>query len=437
LKRLSAVLVAAALLFALALTVPAGATTLVATLGDKTTYFNHFGDPARGQVRAYAQGQVLDLDDNGSADALRGKGGLAEVRGVLRVAINDLELQVLRDGAFVPVADNPSDVNSSGVQPARATQWTPYQRLCAVPGLPDRTYRVAHTDGIRWDDNTLSSRTTYSAWFSAYPLEDDPSCAAPPGPSATLQVSVSDSPDPALNGQRVTYTVAAGNAGPDIANGARLVVDTDDRLDAPQPSAPAGVVCTVTDLDPSTGVDEGVACDLGDLSAGEEVVVTVAGTATGPTTAPIALETVAVLTSTSGYAADADDSESTIVSPAADLSLVKTAIQTPSTTDPANHYQFTFAVSNAGPNLATGAVVRDFFPAHLADPVSLPAGCVFDAANRLLSCSAAPLAPGAGTTFTVIAPVLGSGTNTARVAGFQADPDPADNTGQVTVTLGP
>jgi uncharacterized repeat protein (TIGR01451 family) len=436
LKRLLAVLAAAALLLALALAVPVGATTLVATLGDKTTYFNHFGDPARGQVRAYAQGQVLDLDDNGSADALRGKGGLAEVRGVLRVAINDLELQVLRDGAFVPVADNPNDVNSGGVQPARATQWTPYKRFCAVPGLPDQTYRVRHLDGIRWDDNTFSSRTTYSAWFSAYPLADDPSCIAP-GPSATLQVSVSDSPDPVLNGEQVTYTVAARNEGPDIANGAELVVDTDDRLDAPQPSAPAGVVCTVTDLDPSTGVDEGVVCDLGALSAGEEIIVTVAGTATGPTTAPISLDTVAVLTSASSYAADADDSESTSVSPAADLSLVKTAIQTPSTTDPANHYEFTFAVSNAGPNLATGAVVRDFFPAHLADPVSLPAGCVFSGTNRLLSCSAGPLAPGAGTSFMVVAPVLSSGTNTARVAGFQADPDPSDNTDQATVTLGP
>jgi hypothetical protein len=201
--RLSAVLAAAALLLAVALAVPVGATTLVATLGDKTTYFNHFGDPARGQVRAYAQGQVLDLDDNGSADALRGKGGLAEVRGVLRTAIYDLELQVLRDGAFVPVAENTSEVNSGGVQPARATQWTPSQRFCPVPGLPDQTYRVVHLDGIRWNDNTFSSRTTYSAWFSAYPLEDDPSCVAP-GPSATLQVSVSDSPDPVLNGERAT-----------------------------------------------------------------------------------------------------------------------------------------------------------------------------------------------------------------------------------------
>ena len=240
-KRLLAVLAAAALLLALALAVPVGATTLVATPGDQTTCFNHFGDPARGQVRAYAQGQVLDLDDNGSPDVLRGKGGVAEVRRVLRVAINDLELQVLRDGAFVPVADNPSDVNSAGVQPARATQWTPSKRFCAVPGLPDQTYRVRHLDGIRWDDNTFSSRTTYSAWFSAYPLEDDPSCVAPPGPSATLQVSVSDSPDPVLNGERVTYTVAAGNQGPDIADGAELVVDTDDRLGTPQPAAPAGV----------------------------------------------------------------------------------------------------------------------------------------------------------------------------------------------------
>jgi uncharacterized repeat protein (TIGR01451 family) len=198
------------------------------------------------------------------------------------------------------------------------------------------------------------------------------------------------------------------------------------------------MVCTVTDLDPSTRVDEGVVCDLGALSAGEQVVVTVAGTATGPTTAPISLQTVAVLTSSSSYATGAEDRETTSVSPAADLSLVKTAVQTPSTTDPANHYAFTFAVANAGPNLATGAQVTDLWPAHLANPVSLPAGCVFSDASRLLTCSVAPLAPGASTSFTVVAPVLSSGINTARVGqGFQADPDPSDNTSSVTVTLGP
>jgi uncharacterized repeat protein (TIGR01451 family) len=435
-KRTPAVLAVAALLLALALTVPASATTLVATLGDKVTFFNHFGDPARGQVRAYAQGQVLDLDDNGSADALRGKGGLSEVRRVLRVAIYDLELQVLRDGVFVPVADNPSEINSGGIQPARATQWTPYKRFCAVTGLPDRTYRVRHLDGIRWDDNTFSARTTYSSWFSAYPLEDDPSCVGPPpGPSATLQVSVTDSPEPVLNGEQVTYTVQVGNEGPDIANGVQLVIDTDERLDALQASAPAGAVCTVTDLDPSSGVDEGVVCDLGALSAGEQATVTVVGTTTVVASGTGAYETVAVLTSTSSYAAGADDNEFTTVVPAADLGLAKTAVQTPSTTDPGNHYQFTFAVSNAGPNATTNVVVFDAWPTHLADPVSLSAGCAFDDLGDTVTCTATTLASGASTSFTVVAPVLSSGSNTATVDGHEADPDRTNNTDSATITL--
>lgn len=435
-KRLPAVLAAVALLLTLALAVPASGTTLVATLGDKVTFFNHFGDPARGQVRAYAQGQVLDLDDNGTADALRGKGGLAEVRRVLRVAIYDLELQVLRDGAFVPVADNPSEVNSSGLQPARVTQWTPYKRFCAVAGLPDRTYRVRHLDGIRWDDNTFSSRTTYSRWFSAYPLEDDPSCVGPPpGPSATLQVSVTGSPQPVLNGEQVTYSVQAGNEGPDIANGVQLVIDTDERLDALQASAPAGIVCTVTDLDPSTGVDEGVVCDLDALSAGEEVTVSVVGTTTVAASGTLAYETVAVLTSTSSYAIGADDNEFTAVIPAADLGLVKTAIQTPSTADPDNHYEFTFAVSNAGPNTTSNVVVFDAWPTHLADPVNVSTGCVFDDTADTLTCTAGLLAPDAGTSFTVVAPVLGSGSNTATVDGHEADPDRTDNTDSATISL--
>jgi uncharacterized repeat protein (TIGR01451 family) len=53
-------------------------------------------------------------------------------------------------------------------------------------------------------------------------------------------VSLSGSQSSVLNGQRVTYTVVAGNQGPDIALGANLVVNTDDLLDAPLPSAPPG-----------------------------------------------------------------------------------------------------------------------------------------------------------------------------------------------------
>jgi hypothetical protein len=37
----------------------------------------------------------------------------------------------------------------------------------------------------------------------------------------------------------------------------------------------------------------------------------------------------------------------------------------------------------------------------------------------------------------VVAPVLSTGTNTARVSGFQADPDPTNNADSATVTLGP
>jgi hypothetical protein len=87
--------------------------------------------------------------------------------------------------------------------------------------------------------------------------------------------------------------------------------------------------------------------------------------------------------------------------------------------------------------VATGAAVTDWWPSHLADPVSVPAGCVFNDVSRLLTCGAAPLVPGASMSFTVVAPVLTSGTNTARVAGWQADPHPADNTARATVTLGP
>ena len=49
-----------ALAASLVLAIPAGAQTFIQALGHKDTYFNHFGDPAKGRVHAYAEGQEFD-----------------------------------------------------------------------------------------------------------------------------------------------------------------------------------------------------------------------------------------------------------------------------------------------------------------------------------------------------------------------------------------
>jgi uncharacterized repeat protein (TIGR01451 family) len=421
-----------ALAASLALAVSANAATFIQALGHKDTYFNHFGDPAKGRVHAYAEGQEFDT-------GLRGKSAMIEVRKVRRVAIYDVELQVLHNGVFVPVAHNPSDVNSSDVQPALARQWTPLVEWCPTSHLA-RTYRVRSLDGIRWDDGTFSSRTHYSRWFGDRILASDPLCPPPtPTPAAQLAASITDTPDPVLNGETLTYTVHAANTGNATANGATMIIDTDDRLNNLHVTAPAGVTCTVTnDIEPGTPeLDEGVLCDLGSLSSGENVTVVVTGTTTEPASGGAdAYDTIAVVSTTNPGVADAEATARTTVLAAADLSLTKTATPTPSTTDPANLYRFTFTATNLGPNTATGVTVADPWPSHLADPTAVQAGCTFDDTADTLTCDAGSLtASGAGATkaFVVEAPILGAGTNTATVDGDQGDPDLTNNTDSATI----
>src|SRR5207245_1280740 len=152
-----------------------------------------------------------------------------------------------------------------------------------------------------------------------------------------LSLTKTDSPDPVLVGQPLTYTLTTNNAGPSAAGSVRLV----DNL-------PAGV--TFDSATPSQGTCQQasgtVTCDLGSISSASNATATI-------TVRPQAIGSVTNQASVSANvtdpnAADNSASASMTVNPAADLSLTKT--DSPDPVLVGQLLTYTLTAHNAGPS---------------------------------------------------------------------------------------
>jgi uncharacterized repeat protein (TIGR01451 family) len=428
-----------ALAASLALAIPANAATFIQALGHKDTYFNHFGDPAKGRVHAYAEGQEFDT-------GLRGKSAMIEVRKVRRVAIYDVELQVLHNGVFVPVAHNPSDVNSSDAQPAVVRQWTPLVPWCATSTLA-RTYRVRSLDGIRWDDGTFSSRTHYSRWFGDRILASDPACPPappPPAPEADVRITktASVSTVPGTADTPFSYTLRVENL--DSTDAASSVVVTDTLPG--EVDLVGALPANCTDTDPGAAV--ALRCTFGTLDPGEvnSVTINVTADASDFTDGTIA-NTARVASATADpNPANNTSSVDVLVRPLADVTVDKEADQA-SVTVPGDTFRYVLRVANTGPSAAANVTVVDTLPEGL-EIVALPAGCTNDADPTaepdMITCSFGTLAAGASASVSIDVVTDASRAddtlpyvNTARVTTSTYEQDTSDNADTETTPVVP
>jgi hypothetical protein len=163
-----------ALLAALALTLtplvaPAGTVPpdpnhhVVQVLGRRVVEYAPNGNISLGHVTASAQGETLDTNNNGLANALRGRGALLERHGVQQLRMYSIRLQVLQDGTWQDVAISDEDVTAASY----LVNYTPVPGFCPPPNNTILTYRVVHSDAIRWDDGRLGTRITVSNQFQA------------------------------------------------------------------------------------------------------------------------------------------------------------------------------------------------------------------------------------------------------------------------------
>ncbi len=246
---------------------------------------------------------------------------------------------------------------------------------------------------------------------------------------ADLSLAKSDTPDPALQGQNLTYHLVVTNngtsSGPATTSGVK-VVDT----------LPPGV--TLVSATPSSGSCSGtatIACELGILPGGAsesvDIVVNVAPATTG---------TLTNTATVSAATADPDPSDNTAsatttVAPAADVSITKT--DTPDPAHVGKTVTYTIGVANAGPAQATSTTVRDTLPQteEFRSVKTSQGKCT--RSGQAITCSLGTLAGGRAATITLVVKPKAVGTvaNTATVSAAEADPSQGNNSATATTVV--
>jgi len=302
-------------------------------------------------------------------------------------------------------------------------------------------------------DNAASGRPSVDYEGDSRPIDGDLNGVATvdigmdeyvPGavPQADLAVTKTDSPDPVISGNQVTYAIRVTNNGPDEATGV-LVSDTLD----------AGVTLVSATFEQGTPCTSGgspvvVSCELGTLAASN----TATGTIVVTSPAVEGTDTIDNTVSVTADQADPDASNNTAVAqttvvlpgPAqADLAVTKVASPDP-VFSAAGNLVYTITVDNNGPDGASGVTLTDTLPGGITfvSAETSTGTCGDPDTGGTLVCSLGSLANGSNATVTITVvpdPVTESAelSNTAVVAAAEEDPVPGNNSVTVTTTLNP
>jgi uncharacterized repeat protein (TIGR01451 family) len=244
---------------------------------------------------------------------------------------------------------------------------------------------------------------------------------------ADLQITKTDSADPAVIGDSLTYTLTVKDDGPlDATN-----VTATDNL-------PSGL--TYQSATPSQGTcsesSGTVTCALGDLA--NNATATVDITVTAPNAGSVTNTASVSGDQGDGNASNNSASESTTVTGLADLSITKSG--SPDPLYAGQPLTYSIAVQNDGPSDAPSATVTDNLPAGVAYQLASASQGTCSQASGTVTCDLGALANGAGATVSinVTAQAAGTITNTATVAGSgSADRNSANDSSTASTTVNP
>ncbi len=252
--------------------------------------------------------------------------------------------------------------------------------------------------------------------------------AAPSAASAAADLSVNSpgsvtaTPEPVRVGEQLTYTITVQNIGADPATAVGLT----DEL---------ALGLSLVSVIPSQGTCSNtspVQCNLGTIEGQASATVTIVADVTAQT--PSSIVNSASVSSPEDAILDNNDSPEvvTTVVPVANLMVTMTAVPDPVTAG--DLLTYTLVVKNRGPSTATTVAVTDTLPAGV-DFVAASTGCA--EASGEVTCDVGTLTIGQSSTLdiTVRPQSAGSLTNQAAVASAVTDPDSADNSASVDVTV--
>jgi uncharacterized repeat protein (TIGR01451 family) len=239
-----------------------------------------------------------------------------------------------------------------------------------------------------------------------------------------LSVTIFDDPDPVLVEERLTYFVQAVNNGPAPATAVTVTGTV-----APNSVASIDVLqgnCTV--------VGQVLTCDVGALANGGSALIIVEVT-------PTEVGTIVAQVEISGVEVDPNPDNNvaqqvTDVIPSADLAITKTASAEPVEGKP---MFYTLAVTNHGPSDATGATVIDDLPTgvNFVSAV-INEGDSCGLSGSTVTCYIGDMAAGSDVTITIqVVPLVADNiVNMAEVAANQTDPNPGNDSDQISTQVG-
>ncbi|MCW9057901.1 MAG: SpaA isopeptide-forming pilin-related protein [Gammaproteobacteria bacterium] len=263
------------------------------------------------------------------------------------------------------------------------------------------------------------------------------------GQALAIDVQISqlvDTPDPAVRGGEITYTITVENGDPDTAPSVVLSVPL-----------PATTTFASVSGDPGCSHDGGtpgtVTCSFGDLvgsigpAPADIRVVDVVVSTTAATPGTIGVTATADATPSDGSVGNNTLTQNTTVNDGADLSVTKT--DSPDPVAAAGLVSYDIVVSNAGPNASSSLIVTDTLPAAMTYQSASGSGWSCGNSGQTVTCTRATLANGAVAPIItlvgkVTGAVTGNITNAVTVTATTGDPDPNNNTTteDTTVTIG-
>jgi uncharacterized repeat protein (TIGR01451 family) len=265
--------------------------------------------------------------------------------------------------------------------------------------------------------------------------------------SADISVTKSDSPDPVIAGNNITYTITVNNNGPSDAQSLSFSDGIPANTTFVSVNTPAGWVRT--DAVPAGGTGN-VTFTRTTMPAGSSSVFTLvvnvnAATANGTTISNTVTVTSATTDPTPG---NNSATETTLVQNNADLAISKT--RAPSgTIDAGNNVTYTIQFINNGPAPASNVTVSDTLPAGVTvvsqtNPGGWTCNTIPAGGTGTITCTKGSMANGETATLTVVVKVSCSVANGATInntatiasgAGSPPDNDLSNNSSTASFTV--